>query len=49
MTVDKSFDTIEKAAKMGITDYLAKPVMSLPLLEVLRSILQDEVDYRTQG
>ncbi len=43
---DKNFDTIEKAAKMGIKDYLAKPVTSLPLLEVIRSILQDEGDYK---
>ncbi len=46
MTVDKNFDTIEKAAQMGIKDYLAKPIMSLTLLEVIRSILQDEVDYK---
>lgn len=29
-----------------IKDYLAKPVTSLPLLEVIRSILQDEGDYK---
>lgn len=46
MTADKNFDTIERAAKMGVKDYLTKPVTSLALLEVIRSILQDEGDYK---
>lgn len=36
---DKNFDTIERAADMGIKDYLSKPVTELTLLEVIRSIL----------
>lgn len=45
--IDKAnFDTIEKAANMGIKDYLSKPVAALALLEVIRSILQDEGDYK---
>ncbi len=39
MIEDKNFDTIEKAAAMGIKDYLSKPVTPLTLLEVIRSIL----------
>ena len=46
MMDDKNFETIEKAAKMGIKDDLAKPVTALPLLEVIRSILQDEGEYK---
>lgn len=45
MLADKNFETIKKAAAMGIRDYLAKPVTRLALLEVLRSILQEE-DYK---
>lgn len=45
MTADKNFETIDKAAQMGIKDYLVKPVMSLALLEMIRSILLDEDDY----
>lgn len=45
MTADKNLDTIERAAQMGIKDYLVKPVMSLALLEMIRSILLDEDDY----
>lgn len=45
MTSDKNFDTIRRAAKMGIKDELAKPVTALPLLEIIHSILQDEGDY----
>lgn len=39
MIEDKNFDTIERAAAMGIKDYLSKPVTPLTLLEVIRSIL----------
>lgn len=39
MIEDKNFDTIERAAAMGIRDYLSKPVTPLTLLEVIRSIL----------
>lgn len=46
MTVDKNFNTIEKADKMGIKDYVVKPITSLALLEVIRSILLDEGDYK---
>lgn len=42
MAADKNFDTVEKAAGMGVKDCLSKPVTPLVLLEVLRSILQDE-------
>ena len=46
MTADKNIETIERAAQMGIKDYLVKPVMSLALLEIIRNILQDEDDYK---
>lgn len=46
MTADKNFNTIDKADKMGIKDYVVKPIMSLALLEVIRSILLDEGDYK---
>lgn len=46
LTANKSYETIEKAAKMGIKDYLVKPIMPLVLMEVIRSILQDEGDYK---
>ena len=45
MTANKDYGTIEKAAQMGIKDYLIKPIMSLALLEIIRSVLQDEDDY----
>lgn len=45
MTANKDYRTIERAAQMGIKDYLIKPIMSLALLEIIRSVLQDEDDY----
>lgn len=46
MTADKNYETIEKAVKMGIRDYMVKPIMSLTLLEIIRSVLQDEEDSK---
>lgn len=46
MTATKSFDIIDKASQLGIRDYLTKPVMSLALLEIIRSILLDDSDYK---
>ncbi len=46
MTANKDYDTIEKIAQMNIKDYLVKPIMSLALLEIIRSILLDDGDYK---
>lgn len=43
---DKNFDTLEKITKIGVKEYLVKPITSLVLLEVIRSILQEEGDYK---
>lgn len=40
MTADKKLETIERARKMGVDDYLTKPFLALALKEVVRSILK---------
>lgn len=44
LTAENNLETITKANKIKIDDVLFKPIMPLALLEILRSILQDEVD-----
>jgi len=44
LTADKNFDTIDRANKIGIEDYLIKPFMPQALLEIMRSILREAVD-----
>ncbi len=44
MTSDKKLDTIDRASRIGVEDYLIKPFMPQTLLEILRSILKEEVE-----
>lgn len=44
LTAENNLDTIKKADKIKIHDVLFKPIMPLTLLEILRSILQEEAD-----
>lgn len=44
LTAENNLETFKKAKKIKIDDVLFKPIMPLALLEILRSILQDEVD-----
>lgn len=46
MVSDRNSDTLERMAEMEVKDYLAKPVTPLVLLEVIRSMLWDEGDYK---
>lgn len=38
MTADKDIETIERAKKVGVSDYIAKPFMKQALLEILQSV-----------
>ncbi len=49
ITAGKDFDTIERAAETGIEDCMIKPITPLALLEIIRSILLDEGDYKVTG
>lgn len=44
LTAENSLETLQKTSKIKIDDCLFKPIMPLALLEILRSILQEEVD-----
>lgn len=44
LTAENNLETLTKANNIKIDDVLFKPIMPLALLEILRSILQDEVD-----
>ena len=39
MTGDRNIETIERATKYGVDDYLTKPFMPLPLMEIIHSTL----------
>lgn len=44
MTKDKSIANIERATSLGVVDYLVKPFMSQTFLEILHSILQEQLE-----
>ena len=41
MTGEKSIETIQKAASLGVDDYITKPFLPLSLKEVVHSILNN--------
>lgn len=44
ITVDKEYRTIQRAAEIGIEDYIVKPFMPQVILEIIHSILQERAD-----
>ena len=39
MTGDRNIETIERATKLGVDDYLTKPFLPLALKEIIHSTL----------